>query len=309
MGVQVEEITFPSAEEGKTARGEVILPSGYPRAVVQFAHGMCDYGRRYMDLFYFLAEHGFAVGYSDHLGHGMTAVKESDLGFIAKDQGFQRLIDDFYRCHCLLNLRFPHQNHFVMGHSMGSFIVRCFLCCYPGQAQGAIIMGTGAKNPLAVPGRFLAELFVKLRGKRFRSKALERLAFGSYNKRIRNPVNDWAWLCRDEAVVLEMAADPKRNKVFTSSAFADLIALNILANDKNKIEKIDRKMPMLFLSGEEDPLGPYGKGVKKVADFYRTAGVEDVTVKLYPGARHELCQELNRQEVYSDILQWLESHC
>ena len=112
----------------------------------------------------FLAEHGFAVAYSDHLGHGMTAAHERDLGFIAKHDGYQKMIDDFYGCYSLLKRRFPEQKHFVMGHSMGSFIVRCFLCCYPGLASGAIIMGTGAKNPGAAPGRFLAKMTVKAKG-------------------------------------------------------------------------------------------------------------------------------------------------
>ena len=309
MKIKRESIAFPSKEKGQTIRGELIVPTEQPKAVVQFAHGMCDYGKRYMELFSFLAEHGFAVAYSDHLGHGMTAAHERDLGFIAKHDGYQKMIDDFYGCYSLLKRRFPEQKHFVMGHSMGSFIVRCFLCCYPGLASGAIIMGTGAKNPGAAPGRFLAKMTVKAKGERYRSKMLEHLVFGSYNRRIQNPVSDWAWLCRDDNVVIEMSKDEKRNKTFTASGFVDLITLNILANDSRTMKTIDPKMPVLFLSGEEDPLGPYGKGVKNVAKIYQNAGLCDVNVKLYPGARHELCQELNRKEVFCDLLQWLETYC
>ena len=285
------------------------MPPGKPCAVVQFAHGMCDYGQRYMDLFAFLAEHGFAAAYSDHLGHGLTAANDEDLGFIAKEYGYQKMTDDFYACYRLLERRFPGKKHFVMGHSMGSFIVRYFLSCYPKLSQGAIVMGTGGKNPMAAPGRAMAKFVSRIRGERYRSKLLETLAFGSYNKHIENPVSPWAWLCRDESVVLAMSKDEKRNQTFTAASFADLITLNILANDPKQIALVDRDLPMLFLSGDEDPLGPYGEGVENVAALYRSSGVKDVSVKLYPKARHELCQELNCQEVFQDILQWIEQYC
>ena len=306
MDVLRESLTFPSAVPGVNIHAEIFRPDGEIKAILQFAHGMSDYGRRYTHLFQYLAAKGYLTAYNDHLGHGETASTEADLGYFAPRDGYKKVIADFENFYNILTERWPGLPHFVMGHSMGSFIVRCFLAS--GKSDGAVIMGTANKNPLADFGIILAGLLKKLQGERHRSVLLARMSFGGYNKRISDSDHDWAWLSTEPQAQKAILADNLRNKLFTTSAFQDLFYLLKYANDDKVIAKIPLSLPMLFISGSDDPLGPYGEGINKLCAALRKKGFSAVTTEIIPGARHELCHESEaiQRKVFNHIIVWLD---
>ena len=306
MSIQREELTFPSTAGKGQIYGAIFTPTGPVKAVVQFAPGMSDYGGRYQHVFNYLAEHGYVAAYNDHLGHGKSAAAESDLGFFAPQDGYQKVIGDFNKFYDILGAKYPTAPHFVMGHSMGSFIVRNFLAS--GKSDGAIIMGSGSKNSLAGLGIFLAGLLSKLQGERHHSRLLAHMAFGTYNKRIEDSDHQWAWLSTEPSAQERILEDELRNKLFTTSAFKDLFKLVKYANDAAVIDKTPHNLPLVFISGADDPLGPYGAGIEGLYKVFQGKGFTNVTRKIIPNARHELCHERPevQAEVLAFILQWLD---
>lgn len=300
-----EEFSFPSKERGQTIYGKAYLPYGEVRGIVQFAHGMCDYGERYEELFHELTDCGFVAAYADHLGHGRSVQSLDDLGFFAHKDGYRKVVADFAHFYDMLDDAFPDKKHFVMGHSMGSFIVRYFMSTYQKNMAGAILMGTSGANPLAGIGVFLAKVVALFHGEDYRSSFLEKMAFGSYNKRIENSVSVWDWLSRDPRAVLSFVHDELRNRTFTASAFQDLFTLVREVNLVPMMEDAPRELPILLVSGEEDPLGNYGKGIQRLEDTFASIGFKDVHSVLFPGARHELCHEYDRDVVYEAVIDWL----
>lgn len=301
--MKIEMISFPSLEQGQTIQGALYLPEGTPCGVLQFAHGMSDYGARYHDFFQQLAEKGFAVAYIDYLGHGKTAKTPEDLGYFSDQKGYEKVIGDFETLYDILAERFPGLPHFVMGHSMGSFITRCFLAT--GKSDGAVIMGTGDKNALADLGILLAKGIGAVKGKRHRSTFLAKLSFGQYNKRITDSDHPWAWLSHDKKAQQNILEDPLRNKLFTASGFQDLFTFTKIANDDKTLASIPKDLPILFISGDGDPLGPYGEGICRLTAKMKDKGFTAVDTHIIKNARHELCHEVQKQEVFDEIESWL----
>ena len=303
-----EEFTFPSTEEGETIYGRAYIPYGEIKGIVQFAHGMCDYGERYEDFFRELTDCGYIAAYADHLGHGNSVRSLDDLGYFSARDGYKKVVDDFNTFYGILDEKFPNDKHYVIGHSMGSFIVRYFMAAYRRPMAGAILMGTSGPNPLAGIGAGLAAGIALVRGGYYRSSFLEKLAFGSYNKHIEAPVSAWDWLSRDENAVYDFDTDELRNQTFTASGFKDLFSLVRIVNLNTFIDDTPKELPILLLSGDEDPLGNYGKGIRKLEDIFHSLDFRDVQSVLFRGARHELCHELNREEVFETVIDWLNRH-
>lgn len=303
-----EDFTFSSAEEDETIYGKAYLPYGEVKGIVQFAHGMCDYGERYEEFFRELTDCGYIAAYADHLGHGNSVRSLDDFGYFSARDGYKKVVDDFNTFYDLLDDNFLCDKHYVMGHSMGSFIVRYFMAVYRKPMAGAVLMGTSGPNPLAGVGAALAAGIAMVRGGYYRSPLLEKMAFGSYNKHIEKPVSAWDWLSRDEAAVYAFDTDELRNQTFTASGFKDLFSLVRVVNLNTLIDDTPKELPILFLSGDEDPLGNYGKGICKLEDIFHSMDFRDVESVLFHGARHELCHELNREEVFDTIINWLNRH-
>ena len=301
----IEEFTCPSSEEGQTIYGRAYLPYGEVKGIVQFAHGMCDYGARYEEFFRELTDCGYIAAYADHLGHGRSVESLDDLGFFSHRDGYLKVVADFAYFYDLLDEKFPGEKHFVMGHSMGSFVVRYFMGTYRKNMAGAILMGTAGPNILAGPGALLASLIALVRGDSHRSPFLEKMAFGPYNKRIEDPVSAWDWLSCDEEAVYNFDNDELRNRTFTASAFKDLFSMLRAVNLVPLMEDTPKELPLLLLSGQEDPLGNYGKGIYRLEDTFVSMGFKDVRSIVYPDKRHELCHEYDRDVVYEDIIDWL----
>lgn len=306
MATMREPFTFTSSDQLHQIPGMLMIPEGKVRGVCQFAHGMCDYGARYEELCLYLAAHGYVAAYHDHLGHGDAVKDSSEYGYFAEKDGVTYVVDDVDKVFEWLDKRYHGYKHFVMGHSMGSFITRIYIARYAGKADGAVLLGTG-RNAAAGLGVRLANTVIHRKGGDYRSKFLNNQAFKRYSERLENTKSLWGWLSREPLSEQQFIEDPKRSFTFTAAGFRDLFQLVYQCNHKETMAKIPKDMPLLFLSGLEDPLGQYGRGVRQITDDLCSAGFTDVRLLLYPGARHELCHETNREEVFADIVAWLDA--
>ena len=289
---------------GGEIRCRLYEPEGTARAVFQICHGMCEYLGRYERFIAFLQENGFAVIGHDHAGHGHSAATPEDLGYFGP-HGDETLVEDTRAVTGYAKERFPGLPVILMGHSMGSFITRAYLTKYGKELDGCIIMGTSGAVGATGAGVLLARLTAKLRGDRYRSPFVKKIAFSAYNKRIPDAKSPNAWLTKDEDVVKKYDKDPFCTYTFTANGFETLFTLLQRVSRADWADGVPKTLPVFLVSGEEDPVGQYGKGVRQVYDRLQKAGA-DVRMKLYPDCRHEILNEPERETVYRDILAWCE---
>lgn len=281
-------------------------PDDPVRAIVQIAHGMCETGKRYEELAELLTEHGYAVYCNDHRGHGLTAGL-THLGDAGED-GFEGMIEDQLLLATELKKRHTSVPHYLMGHSMGSFLTQKIICSDGELFDGFILSGTNGPQGLLTFGMSLAAAQMRLQGNTHRSLMLNALVFGPYNKGfgpIRTPFD---WLSRDEAEVDKYINDPYCGKVCTARFFRDFFKLLSQIHQPQLMKCLPKDKPVYIFSGEDDPVGHRGKGVRRLIELYRKHGVQDLEYRLYPGGRHEMLHETNRAEVAADVLDWLERH-
>ena len=304
-------VKIPSSRPGATLNVLLCLPEGRPRAVLQMTHGMVEYIGRYEQLACWLADRGVAAVGHDHLGHGGSVVSREEYGYFGRPDGNRLLLDDIHRvtrwAKALPELEgLPW---FLLGHSMGSFYARQYLCEYGGELQGAILMGTGWQPRAAArAGRALCHLLAAFHGWHYRSKLVDSMAFGGYNRSFRPARTSKDWLNRDEKEVDRYLSEERCSFRFTLNGYDSLFTALERLCDKELLARAPKDLPVLFLSGDDDPVGDRGRGVQKAAQSLRDAGMRRVEVKLYPGARHELLVELNRQEVFADIGSFIQNH-
>lgn len=308
--VRTREFTFPSADGIHQIHAMEWLPADRePKAVVQLIHGMSEYIARYDPFARFLAEQGYAVVGHDHLGHGKTAAGPEEYGFLAEKDGWRCLLLDARQLRVDAGERFPRIPYFLMGHSMGSFVARGYLIEYSGTVDGCILSGTGQEpNGVISLGNLAAALLEKFKGKRAHSGFLNKLSVGAYNARFKPNRTSADWICSDEAVVDAYLADPLCNFLPTIGMYHDIFRGLEFLNTPSNLRKMDSFVPVLLLSGDKDPVGEEGDGVRRVYSILRYNGVREVTLQLYPGGRHEMLNEPNKEEVYQYILAWLEDH-
>lgn len=302
----LREFTYPSSDGVHQIHAAEWTPDmAEPRGVVQLVHGISEYVLRYAPFAEFLTKYGFIVVGDDHLGHGKTAKGPQEYGFISERNGWTHLADDVHALRVLTGEKYPGLPYFLLGHSMGSFLARTYLIRWPGTLTGAILSGTGQESaPIVALGKLLSGLGDPHKV----NKLVIRLSLGAYNKKFAPNRTGADWISRDEQIVDAYVRDPLCAFVPTAGMNHDMMGgLQFIANKEN-LAKMDKDTPVYFFSGDQDPVGAMGEGVKKVFGFFQSAGVRDVTMKLYPGGRHEMLNELNRAEVYADVLSWLETH-
>ena len=242
----------------------------------------------------------------DHLGHGDTT--PDDLGTIAESNGDENLVEDLYLVTREIDRRCPGVPHFILGHSMGSFVVRRYLTRYGDMVDGAVIVGTGNQSGIAVSfGKLVSTLLVKMKGPRYISPFLNRTVLEGNDRKFKEPDLPNRWISRDPEVVKAYNSDPYCSFKFTASGYRDLFTLIQKVVRRQDIEKIPKGLPILLVSGADDPVGEMGKGVRRAEEGLEKAGLHP-EMKLYEGGRHEILNETNRQEVYADIWNWLDSH-
>ena len=304
----VNEFFYPSADGITQIRALEWVPDGAPRGILQISHGMVEFIDRYDRFARAMASAGFYVTGNDHLGHGRSVVDQDALGYFAVNDPCGCVQGDLLSLRRRAQEKHPEVPYFILGHSMGSFLVRRFIELYPDGVRGAVIMGTGWQDPATLAAaKTLTGLTGLVKGDRHRSKFLTGLALGSNNKPFepaRTPVD---WLSRNTDNVDRYMKEPLNNFTFTVNGYRVLFTTIAECEKKENIARLPKDLPILIVSGAEDPVGAMGKGVKKTRDSYLAAGMTDVTMKLYENDRHEILNEDDCAVVDADILGWMEA--
>lgn len=275
------------------------------KGIIQLVHGMQEHIGRYNDFANFLANNGYIVVGHDHLGHGNTAKCEDDFGYFADNNGWDRLVEDVHILQNKVHNEYPNLPYIVMGHSMGSLIVRTYITKYDDNLTGVIISGTSGQKYGLISGKLLIKIISTFKGKRYKSKLIEHLVTGSFNKKFEPNRTPSDWICSDENEVNKFIEDKKCGKMFSVQAYYDLLSgTQYLSKQKNVNKTV--KVPILIFSGDEDPVGQNGKGVLRVYKMLKKDGTRNVYLRLFKNARHELLNEVNKLEVYNFILDWLD---
>ena len=299
-----------SSSDGKTSIHAVEwLPDGAPVGVYQIAHGVAEYALRYQPFAEFLNSKGFVVVANDHIGHGLSVAEGAPALYFGAKDGWTHVVDDMFELRKLTGQKHPGIPYFLMGHSMGSFLTRTYLIRYPGTVKGAIIMGTGQQPGYMVAGgRMAAKVIGKKSGFDKFNETINNLAFGAYNKPFEPKRTDYDWLSANAENVDHYIADPLCGGGATVGLFLEMLGGIGFIGRQSNVNRMDKNTPILFVSGEMDPVGDLGKGVRKAYESFRKAGVKDVSIKLYPGLRHEILNEKEHEQVYADIWAWVEQH-
>lgn len=303
-----ETFTFDSRDGKSHIHAVRYTPdSAEPRAIIQIIHGMSEYVERYEPFAEYLTTQGYVVTGEDHLGHGRTVTEGDSYGYFCEQDPATVVVRDVHRLKKLTQALYPGLPVIMLGHSMGSFILRNYLCRYGTGIQAAVIMGTGMQSPVLVwSAKLLSTLQKHIFGGRHVGHQLNRMAFGAYNRRISNPATPFDWLSRDGEKVRQYIEDPLCGVTFTVNGFQTLFELISRIQKPENLEKIPKELPVLMVSGEADPVGDYGEGVRRAEESLRQAGLTNITTKLYPEARHELLNETNHTQVMEDIYDWIQ---
>ncbi|MDT4760984.1 alpha/beta hydrolase [Sphaerochaeta sp. PS] len=285
-----------------------IPEGGQVKAVVHLLHGMAEHSQRYDRFARYLNKQDIAVYAQDHRGHGLTATKAQEtLGWFAERDGWLRVAQDSLELSNVIVSDFPKKPLFLMGHSMGSFLARTIIVDAPDLYDGVIMMGTGpALGILGTLGRKLAQSHVRKFGSKFVDEQLNKMSFGSYNKKIPQVHSAFDWLSRDAAEVKKYDDDPLCGFVCTAKFFDDMLDGIGYANSLVRAKKLHNDLPILIISGSMDPVGGYGKGVQKVQELYKAAAMEDLTLHLVEDARHELLNETDRDSTMEYLSLWIQ---
>ena len=305
-----DEFYFPSKDGNTEIHTMEWKPQGEVTAVLQICHGMIEYVGRYEEFAEFLCEKGYYVVGNDHLGHGKSVQAKSEYGFFNEKYGNVCVLGDMHTLRQRTMKKYPDVPYFILGHSMGSSLLRQYIQMYGNGLSGVILMGTVADHGKAslLFGKRLCRLMAAFRGWHYRSKMVDNLAIGGYNKKFKPAHTRADWITSDFERLEAYASDPLCSFRFTVNAYYNMFLGMLSTQRKEGVYMIPKSLPVLFVSGAEDPVGEFGKGVRKIYEKYRAAGIQDVTLRLYVGDRHEILNETDREQVFEDLLEWLEEH-
>lgn len=281
-------------------------PRAPARGVVNLAHGLAEHASRHAHVADALIDAGYAVYAEDHRGHGDTAATDDELGFFAAERGWATVLDDLHRVTHRARTEHPDVPLFLLGHSMGSFLAQQYLFTFPAEIDGLVLSGSnGPLGPLAGAGALVARAERRRLGPRGRSQLLDTLTFGTYNKPFEPARTEFDWLSRDPNQVDAYVEDPRCGFVATTQLYLDLFSGLRVIGDLDRVRNGARSdVPVYVFSGTDDPVGGT-KGITKLVEFYAAAGLTDVRHRLYEGGRHEMLNEINRDEVIGELLGWL----
>ncbi len=282
------------------------MPQEPPRAVVQIVHGIAEFAQRYEDFARFLNSQGYLVVAEDHMGHGQSIGKEGIQGYF--HGGWFAAVEDTLQLMKDTMAEFPGIPYVLFGHSMGSFMARTILAKYPDSGiSAAVICGTGWQpNPVLKLGKGMCRLVCSLGSEEKPNETLQGIVFGGYNKRVEHPRTPFDWLSRDTEIVDDYIAHPLCGFTASAGLLRDMLSGMEYIQTPRNLERMRKNLPVLFIAGGDDPVGNYGRGVQQAADAFRRAGMERVEVKLYPLGRHEILNEINKEEVCRDAARWME---
>ncbi|PFF60714.1 alpha/beta hydrolase [Bacillus thuringiensis] len=300
--------SFVTALDGSEIYLRKWLPEGDPRGIIQIAHGMTEHAGVYTDFIAALLEAGYGVYAHDHKGHGKTVKREEDYGHFKSNVGWNEAVSDVIFVSETIRKE-QTCPLFLLGHSMGSFLSRRAVQLRGELYDGFLISGTGG-NPglLGSIGHKVATIEMKLRGEKTKSPMLNFLSFGNFNSNFKPNRTKFDWLSSDNNQVDKYIADPLCGFICTTSFYRELFSGVLEVNKLEEFKKTPKNLPIHIFSGDRDPVGDMGKGVKEVYENYKKCDVKDVTLRLYENGRHEMFHEVNRDEVFQDLILWLDKH-
>lgn len=302
-----EEFFYDSRDHEHKIRALRWKPEGEVLCVLQIIHGMAEHVERYDTFANFMADKGILVVANDHLGHGRSAISEEEYGYFCDKDPLVTVIKDIHRLKKLTQNENQGKKYFILGHSMGSLLLRNYLFYYATGIDGAILSGTASQPAMTTkPGLLLLHLIGLFKGKKYRSPFASKLVNGDANGHIQDKRTEFDWLSRDPEIVDRYIEDPACGFLFTINGYLTLVKSVDRLNDQKRLNKLPKDLPLLFLSGEEDPVGNYGKGVKRAYDQLLKAGMKNTQMKLYPGFRHEILNEIGKETVYEDVLAFIQ---
>ncbi|MBQ9424741.1 MAG: alpha/beta hydrolase [Erysipelotrichaceae bacterium] len=303
-----EEFRFRSTNDAVDIRAVRYIPEGEIKAVLQIAHGMVEFIDRYEPFAKFLCSKGILVTGNDHIGHGGSVNSEEEWGYFGED-GNRHVLDDMHELTKLTKEAYPNLPYFLMGHSMGSFYARQYLGDYGDELKGVIIMGTGFEPLFKVKaGMLVCRVIALFKGWKHRSNFVNNMAFGAYNKKFEPNRTRADWLTKDEKIVDWYVNEPRCSFMFTLNGYVNMFEGIARLHDKALLDRIPKDLPVLFVSGEDDPVGTFGKEVIASVDSLKDAGMKNVDLKLYPNDRHEILNETDKETVFEDLYQWIKAH-
>lgn len=280
-------------------------PVQTPLGVIQIVHGIADYAERYDDFAHFLTRHGFLVVAEDHMGHGRSGGSECVRGYF--NGGWFKAVEDTYQLLQMTLEEFPNIPYILFGHSMGSFMSQTIMQMHPDSGISACILcGSGWQSEVALSaGLRICNAACRIYGEKVPSPRLQALVFGAYNLRIERPRTPYDWVNRNHRAVDALIADPLRSDAITAGLMRDMLTGITFIQQKDNLNQMNKDLPVLLISGGDDPVGTYGDGVRRIEENFEAVGMQSVTCKIYPLCRHEILNEINKSEVYNDILRWI----
>lgn len=305
-----ETFTFKS-DEGKEIFVYKWLPDENTdlKGIVQIAHGMAEHAARYERLAVKLTNEGFAVYANDHRGHGKSAETVEKQGILADSEGFHWMVEDVHKLTGIIKSEQGALPIFLLGHSMGSFVSQRYIMLYGNELKGVALSGTNGKQGMILKiGSYVAKDECEKFGRDAKSIKLNLMSFGAYNKKFKPIRTEFDWLSRDEEEVDKYIKDPYCGELFPAGFFYDFLqGLRLIEKRKNRA-LVPKTLSIYMFSGETDPVGKEGKGVRELYNAYVALGIEDVTMKLYKDGRHEILNETNREQVMEDLVTWIKAH-
>jgi alpha-beta hydrolase superfamily lysophospholipase len=276
------------------------------KGVIQISHGVGEHAGRYQPIAKTLQREGYEVYANDHRIHGKSAKNDAFLGFYDGDDYFSDALNDMRHLTDIIKKEHPNKKIILFGHSMGSLLSREYATKYGGDLEALILSGTANfMKGLGSFGLLSAQFLGKLNGKHRSNEFLKNLFFTQFNKKFKPNRTKVDWISSDENQVDLFEADPLRIEDFSLSVFLDLLKGSKKVNQVSTFKNTPKELPLFIFSGDKDPVGEMGKGVKKVKNKYQKAGINDITLKLYKGGRHEMLNEVNKNEVEQDVINWL----
>lgn len=305
--IRKEEFYFDSRDQQNKIHAIKWIPDvEKPVCIFQIVHGMAEHIDRYDEFARFLAGKGILVVGEDHLGHGKSVPEGGTYGYFCEHDAANVLVRDVHRLKKIMQEQYPGVLYLILGHSMGSFILRNYLFRYGSGVGGAIIVGTGMQpGPVLLFARIITAVQKIFCGPKHVGKFIDKASFGSYNERFEPARTAFDWLSGETANVDRYLADPLCGFTFTLNGFATLFRLIHNCYDREKLEGMPKQLPILLIAGADDPVGNYGQGVEKVYRSYLEVGMQNVQMKLYEQDRHELLNETDRVSVYGDIYRFI----
>ena len=283
------------------------IPDEKPKAILQIAHGVTEYILRYEQFAEYLVEKGIMVVGNDHLGHGKSIAKDSEPMYFGPTGSWKWAVEDMYTCTKMIKEKYPEIPYYMLGFSLGSFLLRTYLIEYPKAIDAAIIMGTGETPPVQIAlAKFIANKEAKKVGENHTSPMIKKLTFDTYNKFFAPNRTDYDWLCSDNEGLDEYIADQMRGGNLSAGLFREMLSGMKFTSEIKNLKKMNLNTPILFISGDEDPVGEKGKGVIKAYHKFQNIGMKDVEIKLYPKLRHDILHEKCKKEIYEYVYNWIE---